>query len=159
MKLILPILLFFLSNPDISEIRKIYPNAAKSEAAAKEFTSKLSGVTDDNDKTLWAYKGASYTLIAKFADNIPDKLSNFKEGARLIDAAAASEPHNIEVRLIRLSIQESVPRIVNYRKNREEDIDYIMTHYKEQKGVLKEYVKIFILQSKSFTAAEKQSVK
>lgn len=159
MKLLVPILLFFLSTPDLSEVRKIYPNAAKTETAAKEFTSKMLALTDDSNKTLWAYKGAAYTLVAKFADNIPDKLSNFKEGAKLIDASAASEPNNIEIRMIRLSVQENVPRIVNYRRNREEDIDFILAHYKEQKGTLREYIRVFIQQSKSFTPAEKQNAK
>lgn len=153
------LLVTFLSAPDIAEVRKMYPDAAKSEAAAKEFTSKLATVPDDSDNTLRAYKGASLTLVAKFANNIPDKISNLKAGSKLIDGAAASEPNNIEVRLIRLSVQESVPRIVNYRQNKKEDKAFIMAHYKEQTGVLKEYVKNFILLSKSFTAAEKKSVK
>ncbi|HMK06050.1 MAG TPA: hypothetical protein VK476_00885 [Flavobacterium sp.] len=161
MKLLIPIFMFFsfLSNPDIAEIRKIYTNAAKSEASAKEFTAKIAGVADDSDKTLWAYKGASLTLIAKFANNIPDKISNLKEGAKMIDGAAASEPNNIEIRLIRFSVQENVPKIVNYRQNKKEDKAFILAHYKEQNGALKEYVKNFILLSKSFTAAEKQTVK
>jgi len=161
MKLLIPIFMLFsfLSNPDIAEIRKIYTNAAKSETLAKEFTAKIAGVSDDNDKTLWAYKGASLTLIAKFANNIPDKINNLKEGAKMIDGAAASEPNNIEIRLIRFSVQESVPKIVNYRQNKKEDKAFILAHYKEQNGALKEYVKNFILLSKSFTAAEKQAVK
>lgn len=161
MKLLIPffVLFSFLSGADIEEIRKMYPNASKSEASAKEFTAKIAAVSDDSDKTLWAYKGASLTLVAKFANKIPAKISNLKEGAKMIDGAAASQPNNIEIRLIRLSVQENLPKIVNYKKNKAEDKAFILAHFKEQSGALKEYVKNFILLSKSFTEAEKKSVK
>jgi hypothetical protein len=161
MKLLIPFFMLFnfLSNPTIEEIRKIYPNASKSEAAAKEFTAKIASVSTDDDKTLWAYKGASLTLIAKFSNNIPDKISNLKDGSKIIDGAAASEPNNIEIRMIRLSVQENVPKIVNYRKNKAEDKAFILAHYKDQTGNLREYIKTFIILSQSFTAAEKKAVK
>ena len=157
--LALSIVFFFLSTSNITEVRKLYLDASKSESAAKEFTAKMASVTEDADKTLWAYKGASLTLISKFSKNLPDKISNLKAGAKCIDAAVASEPNNIEVRLIRLSVQENVPLIVNYRKNKAEDKAFISSHYKEQPAALKEYVKNFIQRSKSFSPAEKKTLK
>lgn len=161
MKLLLSLFVFmaFLPTPTISEVRKLYPDAAKSEIAAREFHTKLSKISDETDMTLWAYKGASFTLLAKFATKIPDKISNLKEGARYIEAAVQSEPNNIEVRLIRLSVQESVPPMVNYRKNKNEDKAFILAHYMDQNGSLKEYVKNFILRSKSFSDVEKNALK
>ena len=160
MKVLLSLFVFmFLSTPDISEVRKLYPDAAKSENAAKEFHRKLFKISNENDMTLWAYKGASFTLLAKFTNKIPDKISNLKEGTRYIEAAVLSEPNNIEVRLIRLSVQESVARIVNYRKNKNEDKTFILSHYMDLNGSLKEYVKNFILRSKSFSEVEKKALK
>lgn len=148
----------FISAPDLSEVRKMYPDASKSEKAATAFTEKLLSAEESN-KTLLAYKGASYTIISKFAKTISDKVRHLKEGARLIDQSAASEPNNIEIRLIRLSVQESVPKVVNYRKNKKEDKNFILAHYHEQKGILKDYVKNFILSSNSFSTADRQIVK
>ena len=161
MKLLLSLFVFmvFLPTPDISEVRKLYPDAAKSENAAKEFHARLSKIADENNMTLWAYKGASFALLAKFANKIPDKISNLKEGARYIETAVTKEPDNIEVRLIRLSVQESVPPIVKYRKNKDEDKTFILTHYNDQNGSFKEYVKNFILRSKSFSDLEKNELK
>lgn len=161
MKLIfsLFVVLNFFNNPDISEIRKIYPNAANSESLSKELSSKLSNVTTESDKTLVAYKGASITLMSKFVKKIAEKINDFKEGAKLVEFAVASEPNNIEIRLIRLSIQGNVPKIVKYNSNKKEDKDFILAHYKEQSGALKEYAKNFILQSKSFSTTEKQTIK
>jgi hypothetical protein len=148
----------FFSNPEIAEIRKIYRDAVNSESKAKEFSLKLSHIDKESDKTLVAYKGASITLVSKFAKNVPDKISNFKEGAKLVEYAETAEPGNIEIRLIRLSIQENVPPVVKYKKNIKEDRDFILAHYKEQNNSLKDYVISFIRQSKSFTAAEKQGI-
>lgn len=160
MKLLLSLLfILFAKNPDISEVRKIYTDAAKSEANSKVFAEKLNAVSDtDADKVLVAYKGCSLTLKSKFSGNLADKISFMKEGAKLIDASAAAEPSNIEIRMIRLSVQESVPRIVNYRANKSEDKAFILKNYSDS-GELKAYLKNFIIQSKSFTAAEKKAVK
>jgi uncharacterized protein (DUF2147 family) len=157
--LFLPILLFFFANADISEVRKLYTDAAKSEANANAFNEKLAGVPEnDPNKVLVAYKGCGLTLKSKFSGVLGDKIKFMKEGAKLIDAAAAAEPNNVEIRMIRLSVQESVPRIVGYRENKKEDKALILKNFKET-GELKEYIRNFINQSKSFTAAERKSLK
>lgn len=160
MKLFIPILFFlFFGNPEITEIRKLYTDAAKSESAAEAFNAKLAPVSDnDNNKVLVAYKGCALTLKSKFSGKLSEKISFMKEGAKLIDAAAVAEPNNIEIRMIRLSVQESVPRIVNYRANKAEDKAAILKLFKDS-GELKDYIKNFIDQSKSFTAAEKKALK
>jgi hypothetical protein len=150
--------LIIFVNADISELRKLYPNAATSEETAKAFHSKFSEVTEKDDPVLVAYKGAAETLIAKFSNNLPDKISYMKAGAHLIDAAAAADKDNVEIRMIRLSVQESVPRIVNYRKNKKEDKAFILANYK-QNATIKEYIQNFVQRSESFTAAEKKAVK
>lgn len=159
MKLFISCLLLLVArSADISEVRKLYTDAAKSEANANAFSQKLADVPDtDDNKVLVAYKGCALTLKSKFSGVLGDKISFMKQGAKLIDAAAAAEPNNIEIRMIRLSVQESVPRIVNYRANKKEDKAVILKNYKDA-GDLKEYIRKFINQSKSFTAAEKKSV-
>ncbi len=160
MKLISLLVVFLtlnLSN-DLLIIRGLYPQAAKSEQMNNELVTKLTSVTKESDKILVAYKGASLALKAKFANHISDKISNIKEGATLIDFAVACEPTNVEMRLIRLSIQENVPLIVNYRKNIKEDKDYLMAHYQDQTDELKRYMNKFIEQSKSFTDDEKKDI-
>ena len=147
------------SAPDLAEIRALYPKAGQSEETAKTLNAKLESVNAQSDKTLIAYKGAGLTLKSKFSGKLAEKISFMKKGAGLIDGAATAEPNNIEIRLIRLSVQESVPGIVNYRKNKQEDKAFIAAHYKEQNGTLKEYVKNFMLQSKSFSEQEKSALK
>jgi hypothetical protein len=161
MKLLLSLLLWinFANTTDLASIRKMYPDVAKSEANAKEFTEKLSGISNNDEKILVAYKAASILVDSKFESLIGSKISRFKEGAKLLEATLKSDPNNIEIRMIRLSIQEDVPGITGYKKNIKEDKKFITTHYAEQSGILKEYLKDFVLQSKSFSEKEKQFVK
>lgn len=161
MKLLLTLLLWvnFAGTPDLAAIRKMYTDVAKSETNAKDFTEKLSGISNSDDKILVAYKAASILLDSKFESILGNKISRFKEGAKLLEATLKSDPNNIEIRMIRLSIQEDVPGITGYKKNIKEDKKFITTHYAEQTGALKEYLKDFVLQSKSFSDKEKQFVK
>jgi hypothetical protein len=156
---ILVLFLFLFSNPSITEIRKLYGNVLNSESNAKEFASKLNEVSKEDNKTLVAYKGASLAILSKLEKKVSDKSKKFKEGSSLIEYAVANEPNSIEIRMIRLSVQENVPKIVNYRGNKKEDKKFLLDHYKEQTGILKAYIGDFIAQSKSFSVAEKQLVK
>jgi hypothetical protein len=151
--------LFLFSNPSITEIRKLYVTVLSSESNAKEFAAKLHEVGKEDNKTLVAYKGASLAILSKLEKKASDKSKKFKEGSSLIEYAVANEPNSIEIRMIRLSVQENVPKIVNYRGNKKEDKKFLLDHYKEQTSALKTYIGDFITQSKSFTATEKQTIK
>lgn len=151
--------MLLFANGDLPEIRKIYPTAIKSEGNAKELVLKTAQITLESEKTLVAYKGAAITLTAKFTKNLGKKMRTFKEGAKMIEFAVTKDPNNIEIHLVRLSVQENVPGITGYTKNIKEDAAFLTAHYKEQSGALKEYVKDFILQSKSFSDTEKQNLK
>jgi hypothetical protein len=151
--------LFIFSNPTITEIRKLYATASSSESNAKEFAAKLNEVSKEDNKTLVAYKGASLAILSKLEKKVSDKSKKFKEGSSLIEYAVANEPNSIEIRMIRLSVQENVPKIVNYRGNKKDDKKFLLDHYKEQTVALKDYIGDFISQSKSFTTAEKLLIK
>jgi hypothetical protein len=161
MKLLLTLLLWvnFVGTPDLAAIRKMYTVVTKSESNAKEFTEKMVDVSNNDDKILVAYKAASILLDSKNEKKLGDKIGRFKEGIKLLESTIKSEPDNIEIRLIRLSIQENVPGITGYKKNIKEDKKYITAHYATQNAALKEYLKDFVLQSKSFSEKEKQFVK
>lgn len=161
MKLIFTLLIFLqtYSNPELTEIRKMYPNVAVSENSIKAFQDKLSDVTLESNKVLVAYKGASVVMLTKYIKKMPEKKQNFKEGVKWIESAVKSKPDNIEIRMIRLGVQENTPKIAKYNTNIQEDKKYIIAHYNDESGSMKEYVKNFILTSKSFTEAEKATYK
>lgn len=161
MKLFFSLILWIsvLGAPDIATIRKMYPTVGKSETSAKEFTDKLASIANTDENILVAYKAASILLDSKYEKNLSSKMSRFKEGAKLLESTVANEPNSVEIRMIRLSIQENVPGITGYKKNIKEDKAFVLAHVNEQNATLKEYLKAFMLQSKSFSDKEKQSAK
>ena len=157
----LTILFLFIStfciSQDLKELRMDYPKASLDEEITNTLHKKLSSISTEASKTIVAYKGAATTLKAKFANRIKQKKQFFKEGSELLEFAVASEPDNIEIRCLRLGVQENSPRIVGYKKNIEEDKQFILDHYKSNTNIeVKNFVKGYILLSDLFTDAEKQ---
>lgn len=161
MKLLFTFLLFLtaFSTPELTEIRKMYPNVAVSENSIKDFQVKLANVNLESNKVLVAYKGASIVMFTKYLKKMPEKKANFKEGVKWIESAVKSKPDNIEIRMIRLGVQENTPKIAKYNTNIQEDKKYIIAHYNDESGNFAAYIKNFILTSKSFTEAEKATYK
>lgn len=162
MKWIACLLLFFctLANAqELSDLRKLYPQASANASAAATFTEKVSAFDTAGNHVVAAYKAASLTLKSKFSKKLQEKISFFKDGANMLDDAISHDPNNVEMRMIRLSIQENVPAIVNYKKNKEEDTHFIYSHFQELSGGLREYIRNFILRSKSFSKQQKLAAK
>ena len=151
-------LFFFSGSQDISTARENYIQASKSKEKADEFSDAMANYIGDN-KTMLAYKGASIALKAKFACDRKTKKVLFTKGIQILEKALKADPNNAEIRLIRLSIQENTPKILNYKGNIQEDKQLILTTFDKQNKSLKEHLLTFINQSKSFTAQEKELLK
>lgn len=159
MKLTLTIFLSFLTFvcQDLSSVREQYSEATKSQKNAEDFYNLVANVGKDN-KVMQAYKGAAIALKAKFAKDRKAKKTLFIEGAKIIESTIKSEPNNVELRLIRLSIQENTPKILNYKSNIDEDKKLILANFAKQNQALKEHIQSFVKQSTVFTAIEKKSI-
>lgn len=149
--------LFFVAVPDISTIRKTYSQAAYNEEVTTKLFQELQPISKSDHKTLVAYKGAVMTLKAKFETSEIEKKQYFKEGIVWIDYAVKMDPKNIEIRCIRLSIQEYTPRRLLYHGNIDEDKTYILENYSRTSNQeIKAFVKGYAIQSKSFERSEKK---
>ncbi len=156
MKILSILLVFFCTTTtdtiSIEEIRSSYKVCNESDENAEQFY-ELTKKALLNDGAIYdGYHGAALALKASFSWNPISKLSYFNKGRKMIDAAVDSEPDNIELRVIRLSIQSNTPKIVGYNKNIEEDKNFILNNIKKVKrDGLKEYVNGFITNSKVFS--------
>lgn len=158
---LLTILFLFVSTLGISqelkELRVDYPKANLDKEITNTLYETLSSITKEDNKTIVAYKGSIATLKARFAKGIRDKKRFFKEGAELLEFAITSEPKNIEIRCLRLGVQENSPKIVGYKKNIEEDKQYLLDHFASVTDVdLQKFIKGYVALSAAFTDAEKQ---
>ncbi|MBC8883388.1 hypothetical protein H9X57_08010 [Flavobacterium piscinae] len=138
-------------------MRENYILASQSKEKAEEFNKLMVSYSGEN-KTLLAYKGASIALKAKFASDRKTKKELFTKGITILEQAVKADSNNAEIRLIRLSIQENTPKILNYKANISEDKKLILTTFDKQNKALQEHLKSFIMQSKSFTAQEKELI-
>lgn len=144
---------------DIDTVRKAYKEAGQNDTEIEAFSNLLAGVTKKDDVTLVAYKGASITLLAKNEKKIKDKKRLVVEGVSYVEYAIEKEPNNIEVRFIRLGIQENTPKILKYKGNIEEDKQFILKQFKNiNSSHLKNHIMDYILQSKAFSDEEKQTI-
>ena len=146
------------SNPELSEVRKLYANAVNSKADGEKFIDLMASVATDDSKTLAAYKGASLALKGKFSPKKEDKKKYFTEGVKLLEQALEKEPKNFEIRLIRISVQENTPKILKYKKNIPEDKAFILANFSKQNQPLKNFARIYLKTSGVFSESEKLSL-
>lgn len=144
-------------SPDLVTIRKMYREASNSEEITKKLYDDLTAISRNDKATLVAYKGAVTTLMAKYAEDIKDKKIFFKDGKELLEYSVTKEPKNAEIRCIRLSVQKNAPKITGYRKNIEEDKQFILENYALMTNeAAKNFVRGYASQSDTFDASEKQ---
>lgn len=107
-----------------AEIRNSYRAATKSETDAEKFYDLVKNTTSSDKAELVAYKGAAKALLARY-EPLAKRKQKLKEGIQWVEDAIAKSPKNVEVRLVRLSIQENIPKFLKYNENIEEDRKFI----------------------------------
>jgi hypothetical protein len=143
------LLFFFISvsafGQDISRLRKEFIAATRSSDASKAF---LETTTKLSDKALHqAYKGAAMVIHAKFAKGVEEKKKWARQGIELLEEAVRKESGNIEIRTIRLSIQEQSPKVLKYKGKVEEDREFVSTEVVQlPSGPLKSFVEGYLNQ-------------
>lgn len=107
-----------------SEIRTSYRSATESEAKAKTFYALVDQTSATDKAEMLAYKGAGIALLARY-EPLTKRSAKVKAGIKWIDDAIKKAPNNVEVRLIRLSIQENLPKMFKYNTQIESDKKFI----------------------------------
>lgn len=160
MRLLLIFFLFtasFCTSQELKDLRVSYPKANTDVTVINSLYNQLSDVSKNDNKTIVAYKGAVATLKAKYAKGFKNKKTFFKEGAELLEYAISENPKNLEIRCLRLGVQENSPKIVGYKSNIEEDKQFLIDHYSASTSAdVRKFVKGYVLLSKAFTEDEKQ---
>jgi len=152
-------LFFILVNLNISDVRNNYKEAVTSKSKANSFNEYLKEVTKNDDKRLVAYKGAAIALSARYLKTAKEKGTVFKNGIEWVEFAIEKKPLDMEVRFVRLSVQQNSPKFLGYNKEIEGDKNYLLTNFNAiQSKEFKQYLKSYILDSDKFTAEEKSRI-
>lgn len=152
------IVFVFFQSGDLEALRNAYSKANSSNEGAKNFI-EFADKKNSSDPVISGYKAAAQILEAKITTDKNKRKSFVKTGATSLESLIKNNPNNAELRVIRMSVQENIPKIVGYSKNLQEDKLFIISHYSSQNKALKTYIRQFAMQSKTMTAAEKNSLK
>ena len=150
---------FILSfqSADLETIRKEYTTAHSSKQNIENFN-KLVSKTSSSIPAIAGYKAAGEVMKAKFSKG-KERRNYIYDGVKALEIAILKNPNDVELRLIRLSVQEHLPKFIKYNKNIAEDKALILKNYSIQSPGLKNYIKNFAAQSKTISAAEKAKLK
>lgn len=145
-----------LQSVDLKDVRRAYKIAAHEQSQLIVYNKMLQNITKNDKIEFVAYKGAGIALKGRFSKKIKDKRDFFIKGVTLLEYAISKSENNIELRFIRLGVQENTPKLLKYKKNIIEDKQFILSHYRTITSAdLKQHIKDYILQSKVFTSEEK----
>ena len=146
--------LFFQSG--LESLRNSYAIANSSDANTEAFIN-IAEKQSGSDAVTSGYKAAAKIMEAKIAKS--NRKALVKSGATNLEAIIKSNPNNAELRVIRMSVQENIPKIVGYRGSLKDDKVFILNNYSKQNTTLKNYIKRFAAQSKTITAEERATLK
>lgn len=156
---------FISVDTDLVALRKQLDVAANDSKAADKLNARLKGLDEQKAAPVMiAFKAISELILAKHAFNPMSKVSHFKKGKRMLEAAVARDPKNPEVIFFRYTTQVNVPAMLNYSSNVKEDrqllINYLKVDAKAPKDVdLHKRIKKYLLTDKPGTKAETDMLK
>ena len=82
-----------------------------------------------DDALAIGYLGVIDMLKSKHYKFPTKKYKYFSSGSKQIDAAIALSEQNVELRYLRFIFQTELPSFLGYNDNREEDLDFIVSHF------------------------------
>jgi hypothetical protein len=95
-----------------------------------------------------AYEGALLMKKAGLVTKAKEKLSLFKAGRLMLEAAIKKDKENAEFSFLRLIIQEHAPKIVDYSNNIQTDVSAIRSNYKMLHPVVQQAINDYSKKSK-----------
>ncbi|GAA4138010.1 hypothetical protein GCM10022216_14730 [Sphingobacterium kyonggiense] len=108
---------------DLNAVRNDFNKGVKDEALCKRYLNQLEEHADSPVER--GYAAAFHMFMAKHTSNPFKKMGFFKDGRDRLEKELKSNPNNVELRFIRLSIQYHIPKYLGYHNHIEGDKDYL----------------------------------
>jgi hypothetical protein len=144
--------------PELKPIRQKILLAMNSKKTTDSLYDSLDKL-NNKPPIIMAYLGTLNALKAKHAWNPYTKIKDLNLSRDVLQKAVAAEPHNMEIRFLRFSIQHNVPGFLGYGKNLNDDRLEIMAQLALKKDFtvgkeLTRTIVLFLQSSKRCTSAE-----
>ena len=149
--------------PNLHVIRKLLISALDSKKTTDSLYESLNTVKD-RSALLNGYMGTLQALKAKHAWNPYFKIKYLNDSEKTFKGAVSRDPHNMEIRFMRFSVEHNVPGFLGYNKNLDVDRQEIIKQVDEKyyasadKPLVKTII-TFLLNSKRCTPAENDNLK
>ena len=112
----------------VKEMRLFYWRAGTHKDAIMPFYNAAEDCKEKANPVLKGYLGVATMMRARLTPNVLKKWYLFNKGKVLLERAIQSQPDNVELRFLRLSVQLELPAILDYRDLIESDRAFVMRH-------------------------------
>ena len=113
------------SNETVINFRNHYYGVCLNETSIHEFDTYLELYKESNNVTVKGYQAVIWFLWADFYINPIKKWNCFNKGVIKLDQLIESYPDNIELRFLRLTIQNNAPIFLGYNQKVNNDKQFI----------------------------------
>lgn len=114
----------------LQNVRHKFVQGIEDKEVAKGLHEELKKEKDDNPLLL-GYFGATYGLLANHSSSYFTKYSKARDAVKTLDKAIEKDPDNIELRFLRLNLQDKIPRILGLSGNMDEDKQFLIEHFED----------------------------
>ena len=118
----------------LEEIRIGFGKMASDKELCQQSINQLKAMQAQSATHL-GYLGGLQTIWANHAFNPINKWTTFSSGKKNIERAIQLEPHNAELRFIRLSVQKNAPSFLGYNTHIQTDKAFLKMNRKQLKSV------------------------
>jgi hypothetical protein len=115
------------TNYKIADLRKQYELSTKDKDTGEKFYNQMMSYKDNNPVVL-GYKAASFAVMAKYAWAPYSKLKFLRQSAATFNTAVAMDNGNPEIRFLRYTIENYIPRYLEMSAHVEEDKALVLQH-------------------------------
>lgn len=127
---ILPfILLTSIQTTDLENARSYYKKASLDKKQAELLESLCK---NKENITLKSYYGVSQCILASHHWNPYEKLSLLNKGLGILNNSIKQDSKNLEIRILRLSVETKIPSIVSFKSHIAEDKEWIKKNFDSQ---------------------------
>lgn len=110
------------------QCRDLYYQVCLKEISLKDFSNYLNENESNNNEVIMGYKAVINFLWADHYFNPIKKWNSFKKGKYELEKLIDIYPENIELRFLRITIQDGLPAFLDYSSDRETDRYFISQH-------------------------------
>ena len=124
----------------LAELREMYLDAPFQVDKANKLYELTKNSSIESSYKEYTYHAIAILLRSKFSLNPIYKLKSFKEGKEQLEKVINQYPKDIELRFLRLCVQDGTPAILDYKLKMEEDSQFIKNNISTTSQELQQFI-------------------